>query len=199
MLLYALTTKTRTWVLDLTRPPDGPVETRAPSVYALVVPAAPVAVYIGSTKNLAARIRQHLSRSRALLSRGRGPHCLPRTAAAAVLSRVIAGRSGLLVIRLEAVPPGDETLLRRLELAWLIVAAREELPEPRRRGPRIQWSGDPGELRKAFRLARKRHWPGLWIRALKPLCDHRALPDPRLARPPQTGPAGRPSRRGAAS
>ncbi|NIA70957.1 hypothetical protein HBA54_20355 [Pelagibius litoralis] len=56
----------------------------------------------------------------------------------------------------------------------------------------INWSDDPGELRKAFPLARKRLWPGCWIRVLKPLCEVKALPDPvpnrtrqaAVARPP---------------
>jgi hypothetical protein len=94
-----------------------------------------------------------------------------------VLRPVIAGRSGLLVLRLETAPPGDAEALQRLELAWLLVAAREELPLARRRGPRLQWSGDPSDLRAAFRLARTRCWPGQWIRALRPLCENRALPE----------------------
>jgi len=174
MLLYPLPLKAiRCWCLDLTVPPGGP----GPCVYALVVPAPPPAIYIGATKNLRGRVGQHLSRARTALRRGRGPRRPPQTAAAALLRPVIAGRSGLLVIRLEASPPGDAAALQRLELCWLLVAAREELPVARRRGPRIQWSGDPGELRAAFRLARTRRWPGQWIRALRPLCDNRALPE----------------------
>lgn len=182
MLLYAISTKeTRTWVLDLTGPPVDPLETTGPSVYALVVPTPPVGVYIGATKNLKARIRQHLTRSRSELSgRARDGR---RTSAAAVLARVLSGQSGLLVIRLESVPPGEEKLLRRLELAWLLVAARQELPEARKRGPAINWSGEPGELGSAFALARHRRWPEQWIAALRPLCENKALPDRTLTRP----------------
>ena len=191
MLLYAISTKqARTWVLDLTGPPVDPLDTTGPSVYALVVPSPPVQVYIGSTKNLKARIRQHLTRSRTELSgRSRDGR---RTSAAAVLARVLSGHSGLLVIRLESVPPDQEKLLRRLELAWLLDAAREEMPEARRRGPSINWSGEPGELRAAFALARHRRWPEHWIAALRPLCENKALPDRTLTRPPrESAPARR--------
>ena len=193
MLLYPLATRSaRTWLLDLTGPLTPPDR---PSVYALVVPVSPPRIYIGATQHLAQRVHQHLSRSKSEWRRGRGRKCPPRTAAAAVLAPVFAGRSGLLVIRLEAVPPGNETLLRRLELAWLIVAAREELPEQRRRGPRLQWSGDPGELRQAYQLARTRRWPEQWIRALRPLCDNRALPDRPVRRRRPRGPADAPAAR----
>ena len=196
MLLYALNTRKqfRTWVLDLTAPPQSPADLASPSVYALVVPAAPMQIYIGSTRNLRARLRQHITRSRAELGQGRRGRRLARTSSAAVLKRVLSGRSALLVLRLEAVPRGNEALLRRLELARLIVAAREELPVQKRRGPRIVWPGDPGELRLAFRLARKRRWPGLWVQALKPLCENRALPDPPPGRP---RPVAKPSMPGA--
>ena len=190
MLLYTLTTKDMPiWVLDLTGPAQGPAEVSAPSVYALVVPSTPAQVYIGSTKNLRSRIRQHLTRSRSELLRGPGSHRLPRTTAAAVLERVVSGRNGLLVIRLEAVAPGNEALLRRLELAWLLVAAREELPVRRQRGHQIQWSGDPGEMRAAFRLARKRNWPGPWIRILKPLCENYAACERDAVDPPGLPPS----------
>ncbi|WP_340117886.1 GIY-YIG nuclease family protein [Pelagibius sp. 7325] len=192
MLLYTLTTKdVPVWILDLTGPATGPATVDAPSVYALVVQGPAAQVYIGSTKDLRARIRQHISRCHSALHGGSGSYRRPPTSADAVLSRVVSGRSGLLVIRLEAVAPGDEELLRRLELAWLIVAARQELPVEKRRGPKIAWCGDPGELRKAFLLARKRHWPGKWIRILKPLCQKTALPDPvpnRTRRAARTSP-----------
>lgn len=196
MLLYTLTTKdVPIWILDLTGPPHAPAEVNAPSVYALVVPRPPVQVYIGSTKNLRARIRQHITRSHSALHGGRGSYRRPPTTADAVLSRVVSGRSSLLVIRLEAVAPGDEELLRRLELAWLIVAAREELPHQKQRGPKITWPGDPGELRKAFLLARKRYWPAKWIRILTPLCEAKVLPDPvpnRTRRAALVRPAAKP-------
>lgn len=192
MLLYTLTMKKSScWVLDLTGPPQGPAELTAPSIYALVVPAPPVGVYVGATKNLRARIRQHLTRSRSEVVNGRGRHNTVRSPAADVLSRVISGRCGLLVIRLEAVAPGNEALLRRLELAWLLVAAREELPVRRQRGPKIQWSGDPGEMRAAFRLARKRAWPGRWIRVLRPLCENYAACDRDPLDPPGISPGSK--------
>lgn len=92
----------------------------------------------------------------------------------AALAPVLAGRQALLVLRLEAVP--DERELKTVELAWLLVAAGEELPLVRRRGPDLQWAGDPDELRRALRLARTRQWPGRWLTALQPFCHDRSLP-----------------------
>ena len=191
MLLTPLTLcRTRCWLLDLTAWPAPPGQ--GASVYALVTTKAPARVYIGSTKNrLEARLRQHIARSRRelrLKREGKGP---PASSATAVLAPVLAGRSGLIVLRLERVPGGNRRLLRLVELAWMLVATREELAMARRRGPQLEWSGEPGDLRRAFKLARKRRWPGLWLRALKPLCENRCLPDPPLSPAPWRRP-GRP-------
>jgi hypothetical protein len=187
MLLYPLhIPSARTWLLDLTAPQTA---LDLPSVYALVVPLSPPLIYIGATRDLTARVRRHLSRARrawGLAALGARPGT-PTTAAAG-LRPVITGRAGLLVIRLEAAPPDDRQALQRLELCWLLVAAREELPVKRQRGPRLQWDGEPGELRAAFRLARSRHWPDQWIRALRPLCQNHVLPQP----PGRKAPAGAP-------
>ena len=193
MLLTTLTLcRTRAWLLDLTGWPPG--RAKGPCVYALVATRAPFTCYIGATKHLEARLRQHLAGCRAHLARPRDGSRARPSAASAVLAPVVTGKSGLLVLRLERVPSGNRRRLRLVELSWLLVATREELATPHQRGPQIEWTGDPGELRKAFALARKRHWPSLWVRALKPLCENRSLPDPPPA-PPHWPWPGRPKGR----
>jgi hypothetical protein len=157
----------------------------------------PSAVYIGATRQLRSRIGHHLSRSRRALAGAKAGKRSPRNPAGAILRPVLEGRSALLVIRLEALPGADGATLRRHELAWLLVATREELPLARQRGPAIHWPGEPSELRAAFRLARHRRWPSRWVSALTPLCLERALPAgppaprPGLPRSWPPGPRGR--------
>ena len=203
MMLYAMTTRqARTWCLDLATPGALPGTATAtqdlPSVYALIVPRPlPSAVYIGATRQLRSRIGHHLSRSRRALARAAREKQPPRNPVGNILKPVLDGRSALLVIRLEALPGADGATLRRHELAWLLVATREELPLARQRGPAIHWPGEPSELRAAFRLARHRRWPSRWVSALTPLCLERALPAgppaprPGLPRSWPPGPRGR--------
>jgi hypothetical protein len=198
------------WCLDLAFPVagipssaggSGQSDKDLPSVYALMVPLpAPGRLYIGSTCWLRRRVQHHLSRSRTDLARtragaktqtpknqqaqsrtsGQASGRALRNSASRILEPVLAARCALLVVRLEALPGADQATLKRHELAWLLVAAREALPVTRRRGPSIEWKGDADEMRAAFRLARRRCWPGPWLAALRPLCLNRALPQ----RPP---------------
>lgn len=203
MLLYRLPIKKcRVWCLDLAAPGPGLGDPALPSVYALVVPSPPPAgIYIGATADFRSRVTQHLTRAGTARRRRRGPGDPPQRAIHKLLAPVLSGRSALLVIRLETAPGADAATLEALELAWMVVAARAELALAARRGPRIQWAGDPSQLRRAFALARTRSWPGRWVTALTPLCKTPDLPARALPRQWTAGaatPAGRRGRRRAA-
>jgi|GEM_PF-3627090 len=172
MLLYRLPIKKfRVWCLDLAAPGRGLAEPNLPSIYALVVPAPlPAGIYIGASLDFRARITHHLTRAGTARRRRNGSGARPQRAIDKLLAPVLSGRSALLVIRLETTPAGDATRLEALELAWMIAATRAELAVADRRGPKIQWAGEPSQLRRAFNYARTRRWPGVWVKALAPLC-----------------------------
>ncbi len=184
MLLYRLPIKKyRVWCLDLAAPGPGLGDPALPCVYALVVPSPPPAgIYIGATRNFRGRVTQHLTRAGTALRRRRESRCPPGRAIHQLLAPVLSRRSALLVIRLEVAPGADDRKLEALELAWMLVATKAELPLADRRGPRIQWPGEPSQLRRAFAYARTRRWPGLWVKALTPLCKTPDLPARALPR-----------------
>lgn len=154
MILYSIRNKDlEVWYLDraahLARPPA------APAVYALVsFENADPTYYVGSSRQLAARISAHLSFARSATLRG-------QSAGGRHLAPVVAKRRRALVLILETCAGADRRRLHRHEQAWMLAAWRDAGPQAladqllassRARGPAI--------------LAARRPWPTPWVEAL---------------------------------